>query len=55
MTLTWANSNDWADSSGDLDDPANVPHHNGLTDFGREVIAEDEPGLGMMIDRLARF
>src|ERR1039458_5870011 len=26
MTLTWANSNDWADSSGDLDDPA-VPHH----------------------------
>ena len=33
MTLTWANSNDWADSSGDLDDSA-VPHHNGLTPFG---------------------
>jgi membrane dipeptidase len=48
MTLTWANSNDWADSSGDLDDPA-VPHHNGLTDFGREVIAEMNR-LGMMID-----
>jgi membrane dipeptidase len=48
MTLTWANSNDWADSSGDLDDPA-VPHHNGLTPFGREVIAEMNR-LGMMID-----
>ena len=36
MTLTWANSNDWADSSGDLDD-ANVPHHNGLTAFGYDV------------------
>jgi membrane dipeptidase len=48
MTLTWANSNDWADSSGDLDDPA-IPHHNGLTDFGREVIAEMNR-LGMMID-----
>ena len=21
MTLTWSNSNDWADSSGDMDDP----------------------------------
>ena len=48
MTLTWANSNEWADSSGDLDDPE-IPHHNGLTDFGREVIAEMNR-LGMMID-----
>jgi membrane dipeptidase len=48
MTLTWANSNEWADSSGDLDDPS-VLHHNGLTDFGREVIAEMNR-LGMMID-----
>jgi membrane dipeptidase len=48
MTLTWANSNEWADSSGDVDDPA-IPHHNGLTDFGREVIAEMNR-LGMMID-----
>jgi membrane dipeptidase len=48
MTLTWANSNEWADSSGDLDDP-DVPHHNGLTAFGREVIAEMNR-LGMMVD-----
>jgi membrane dipeptidase len=48
MTLTWANSNEWADSSGDLDDPA-VPHHDGLTGFGREVVAEMNR-LGMMVD-----
>lgn len=48
MTLTWANSNEWADSSGDLDD-ATVPHHNGLSPFGCEVIAEMNR-LGMMID-----
>jgi membrane dipeptidase len=48
MTLTWANSNEWADSSGDLDDP-NVTHHNGLTALGHEVIAEMNR-LGMMID-----
>jgi len=35
MTLTWSNTNDWADSSGDKDDPA-VAHHNGLTDFGKQ-------------------
>jgi membrane dipeptidase len=48
MTLTWANSNDWADSSGDIDDPT-IPHHNGLTPFGREVIREMNR-LGMIID-----
>jgi membrane dipeptidase len=48
MTLTWANSNEWADSSGDLDD-ASVVHHNGLTHFGREVVREMNR-LGMMVD-----
>lgn len=48
MTLTWANSNEWADSSGDLDNPE-ITHHNGLTDFGRDVIAEMNR-LGMIID-----
>jgi len=48
MTLTWANSNEWADSSGDLDD-ATVKHHGGLTDFGREVVREMNR-LGMMVD-----
>jgi membrane dipeptidase len=43
MTLTWANNNEWADSSGD------PPRHNGLTDFGREVIREMNR-LGMMVD-----
>jgi membrane dipeptidase len=48
MTLTWSNTNEWADSSGDLDDAA-VQHHNGLTDFGRDVVREMNR-LGMMVD-----
>lgn len=48
MTLTWSNSNEWADSSGDLED-ASVPHHNGLSEFGREVVREMNR-LGMMVD-----
>ena len=48
MTLTWSNTNDWADSSGDIDDPA-TPHHNGLTPFGKQVVAEMNR-LGMMVD-----
>ncbi len=45
MTLTWANSNGWADSSGDTDDP-NVKHtEDGLADFGRGRRLRDEsPG-----------
>jgi membrane dipeptidase len=48
MTLTWSNTNNWADSSGDIDDPA-IPHHNGLTPFGKEVVHEMNR-LGMMVD-----
>lgn len=48
MTLTWRNTNEWADSSGDLDDPT-VRHHGGLTDFGKTVVLEMNR-LGMMVD-----
>jgi membrane dipeptidase len=48
MTLTHSNTNNWADSSGDIDD-AKVKHHNGLTDFGKQVVREMNR-LGMMVD-----
>jgi membrane dipeptidase len=48
MTLTWANTNEWADSSGDLEDER-VQHHGGLTGFGRDVVREMNR-LGMMVD-----
>ncbi len=48
MTLTHSNTNNWADSSGDINNP-NVKHHNGLTDFGKEVVREMNR-LGMMVD-----
>jgi len=48
MTLTHSNTNNWADSSGDVDDPK-VKHHNGLTDFGKQVVLEMNR-LGMMVD-----
>src|SRR5207248_633916 len=48
MTLTWSNSNEWADSSGDLEDQ-NVQHHNGLTEFGKDVVYEMNR-LGMIVD-----
>lgn len=48
MTLTWSNTNDWADSSGDVQDP-NIRHHNGMTDFGKDVVREMNR-LGMIID-----
>jgi membrane dipeptidase len=48
MTLTHANTNNWADSSGDFD-KAGVDHHNGLTDFGKQVVREMNR-LGMMVD-----
>ena len=48
MTLSWSNTNEWADSSGDIND-AKVEHHNGLTDFGKQVVVEMNR-LGMMVD-----
>src|SRR5215813_7334606 len=48
MTLTWSNTNEWGDSSGDIDD-AKVQHHKGLTDFGKDVVREMNR-LGMIVD-----
>lgn len=43
MTLTHSGNNNWADSATD------VPVHNGLTDFGKEVVREMNR-LGMLVD-----
>jgi membrane dipeptidase len=43
MTLTHMENNEWADSSTDK------PAHNGLTDFGKDVVREMNR-LGMMVD-----
>jgi membrane dipeptidase len=48
MTLTHSNTNNWADSSGDIEND-NVEHHGGLTKFGRSVVREMNR-LGMMVD-----
>ena len=43
MTLSHSVNTNWSDSSGD------TPKHNGLTDFGKEVVREMNR-LGMMVD-----
>lgn len=43
MTLTHFRNNDWADSSTDK------PQHNGLTEFGKEVVREMNR-IGMIVD-----
>ncbi len=48
MTLTWSNTNEWADSSGDIKNPK-VQHHQGMTEFGKNIVREMNR-LGMMVD-----
>ena len=43
MTLTWNNTNDWADAA------RGEKKHNGLSNFGKEVVREMNR-LGMLID-----
>jgi membrane dipeptidase len=43
LTLTHSRNTEWADSSGDQ------PRHNGLTDFGKEIVRELNR-LGVMVD-----
>lgn len=43
MTLTWNNTNNWADANRD------PKRHGGLNDFGREVVREMNR-LGMLVD-----
>lgn len=48
MTLTHTNTNNWADSAGGIGNPPEK-RHGGLSDFGRDVVAEMNR-LGMMVD-----
>src|SRR5882724_10348769 len=43
MTMTWNNTNDWADAG------RGEKKHNGLSDFGKEVVREMNR-LGMLVD-----
>jgi membrane dipeptidase len=53
MTLTHTNTNHWADSTGPFYmpdyDPAAARVHDGLSDFGREVVREMNR-IGMLVD-----
>jgi len=48
MTLTHKNTNNWADSSGDID-AVDVSHHGGLTLLGKQIVREMNR-LGMIVD-----
>ena len=47
MTLTWNNTNNWADGCGPMD--KSLKQHGGLTDFGRAVVGTMEE-IGMAVD-----
>ena len=49
MTLTWNNSNDWATSALDETTKGDSLKHNGLTDFGKQVVKKMNE-LGILVD-----